>query len=74
MGPRILILLALVDFVATAGIWWYLVKFKITDLFLFAISGVWVFAICALIALLSYVSTELNGKGRSVLELAGIRR
>ncbi|MFN5028011.1 MAG: hypothetical protein ACK5D9_02590 [Burkholderiales bacterium] len=42
---RVLVLLAMVDCVATASIWWYLVQFKITDMFLFAISGVWVFAI-----------------------------
>ncbi|MCE2723762.1 MAG: hypothetical protein ACK5YU_04745 [Burkholderiales bacterium] len=59
---RVLVLLAMVDCVATASIWWYLVQFKITDMFLFAISGVWVFAICALVALLAYVSTQLNGQ------------
>ena len=59
---RVLVLLAMVDCVATASIWWYLVQFKITDMFLFAISGVWVFAICALVGLLAYVSTQLNGQ------------
>ncbi|MCA3018869.1 MAG: hypothetical protein ING66_02850 [Rhodocyclaceae bacterium] len=60
--PRVLAFLAMLDCAATASIWWYLVQFKITDKFLFAISGVWVFAICALVALLVYVSSELNGQ------------
>ncbi len=74
MGPRILILLAVMDLVATAGIWHYLVQFKITDTFLFTISGAWVFAICALVALLCYVSGELNGPSRSMLSSSGAQR
>jgi hypothetical protein len=62
MGSRVLVLLAMADCVATASIWWHLVQFKITDMFLYTISGVWVFAICALVGLLTYVSTELNGQ------------
>ena len=66
---RVLVLLAMVDCVATASIWWYLVQFKITDKFLFAISAVWVFAICALVALLVYVLSELNDQLLSLSRL-----
>jgi hypothetical protein len=66
---RVLVLLAMVDCVATASIWWYLVQFKITDKFLFAISAVWVFAICALVVLLVYVLSELNDQLLSLSRL-----
>lgn len=62
MALHVLVLLATVDTVATASIWWYLLQFKINDIFLFTISGVWVFAICALVGLLIYVATEVNGR------------
>jgi hypothetical protein len=58
---RVVVVLALVDAVATASIWSYLVQSRIDDLFLFTISGVWVLAICALVGLLIYVSAEIRG-------------
>ncbi len=66
---RFFALLAIVDCVATASIWWYLVQSKISDVFLYAVAGVWVFALCALVGLLIYVSTELNGQLLPVAEL-----
>jgi hypothetical protein len=59
----------MLDCAGTASIWWYLVQLKITDKFLFAISAVWVFAICALVALLVYVLSELNDQLLSLSRL-----
>ena len=59
----------MLDCAGTASIWWYLVQFKITDKFLFAISAVWVFAICALVVLLVYVLSELNDQLLSLSRL-----
>ncbi len=68
MALRIAVLLALADLIATASIWWYLIQFKIKEIFLFALAGVWVFAICALVGLLLYVSSQVSGKPKFLMQ------
>ncbi len=62
---RTSILMAFVDFGATASLWYYLAEVGIRGPFLYALSATWIFSICALAVLLVYVATEVNG--RSIL-------
>ena len=57
---RISILMAVVDLVATASLWYYLADVGIRGSFLYALSAAWIFSICALAVLLVYVAVEVN--------------
>ena len=59
---RVSRLMALVDFAATASLWYYLARYGIREPFLYSLSAAWILSICSLTVLLVYVTTEVNGR------------
>ena len=62
MVLRVSLLMALIDFAATASLWYYLAEAGVRGVFLYTLAAAWIFSICVLTVLLVYIAVEVNGR------------